>query len=73
MVDLPLLEIESCIQAKDFFISYFKHFHQYQALSFQVRLTICSLVHPRKTQLNLDVLSIQKMFEVTAQSPKLIF
>ncbi len=62
MISLELLEIESILQNENSIQSYFKHFHQYQALSFQCNEIICSVVYPRKTQLSIDILSMQKYF-----------
>lgn len=60
MIAMELLEIETVLPKENYIQSYFKHFHQYQALSFQFNETICSIVYPRKTQLDIDVLKIQK-------------
>lgn len=64
MVDFKLLEINTLIPSGQFTISYFKHFYQYQARSFLLAGSICTLVYPRKTQLQLDISAIQQLFGI---------
>lgn len=59
MVSFDLLEIEKIEQHNHFTVCYFKHFHQYQVLSFSINDSVCSIVYPKKTQLSLDILQIQ--------------
>jgi 4'-phosphopantetheinyl transferase len=61
MIPFELLEIEMFEPNNDFAISYFKNFHQYQALSFPLANTLCSLVYPKKTELSLNTIHIQKI------------
>lgn len=60
MVPFELLEVESIIQQDNWFVSHFKNFHQYQALSFILGDNICSLVYPKKTEFNIDISSIRR-------------
>lgn len=62
-VPFELLEIENFRQVNHFYISHFKNFSQYQALSFLVADSICSIVYPKKTQLNLDIHAIQQLYQ----------
>lgn len=63
MIPFELLEIDTLQMQEHCTRSYFKHFSQYQALSFQFANTICSIVYPRKTQLELDIVGIQKVLK----------
>ena len=60
MVPFEMLEIGALIQQKQFIQSQFEHFTQYHALSFTLNNIICSIVYPRKTQFELDILAIQQ-------------
>lgn len=59
-VPFEILEVESAEEKENFVTSSFKNFKQYQALSFLVDTTVCSLVYPIKTRLILDISSIQR-------------
>ena len=59
-VPFEILEVESIEEKENFVTSSFKNFKQYQALSFLVDTTLCSLVYPIKTQLILDINTLQK-------------
>lgn len=59
MVPFELLEVKNVVLQDNYIISYFKNFHQYQGLSFQLSGNICSIVYPRNTQLNFDILRLQ--------------
>lgn len=60
MMSFELLEIESIELHESYTLSTFKHFHQYQALSFKVRNSYCSIVYPKKSILEIDIPAIQK-------------
>ena len=60
MIPFELLEVEDIIQQENFCVSHFKNLQQYKALSFLLAENVCSLVYPKKTRLNLDILYIQK-------------
>lgn len=62
MISYELLEIES-IEKNRGVLVYFKKFHQYKALSFQLGNIMCSIVFPRKTELRMDIVSIQRALE----------
>jgi len=60
-VPFELLEVESTIQKGNYYISQFKNFHQYQALSFLLPENICSLVYPKKTEPGINISAIQDL------------
>ena len=62
MIPFLLLEVETIIQHEDIFLSYFKNFLQYQGFSFILGKTVCTIIFPRKTKVNLDILTIKKCF-----------
>ncbi len=55
MIPFELLEVETLLNFDHFTLSYFKNLYQYQALSFPVGNTFCSIVYPKKTELKLDL------------------
>lgn len=59
MIPFELLEILSITQQENRMFSYFKNFHQYQALSFFVANKVCSIVYPKDALLDFDVKVIQ--------------
>jgi 4'-phosphopantetheinyl transferase len=59
MVPHELLEVETVTVNADFSTSYFKNFYQYKAFSFLIAECVCSIVYPKKTQLELDTAAIQ--------------
>ncbi len=61
-IPLDLLEINEIIPQREFTFIYFKNFFQYQAISFEINNAICSIVYPKKTKIDLDVLQIQQKF-----------
>jgi 4'-phosphopantetheinyl transferase EntD len=65
MMPFDLLEVESFRQQGSLVRSHFKNFHQYQAFSFLLGKSACSLVCSQNTQLMLDVASIQNTFSKT--------
>ena len=58
-LDFSLMEINVIEQNKDHFVSYFKHFHQYKAVSFFYNDFICSLIIPRKTVFEYSVFKLE--------------
>lgn len=57
-----LFEVSIIATHVDFTISHFKNFQQYQILSFYIDQSVCSIVYPKNTQLNLDISKIQQLF-----------
>ncbi|OJX13878.1 MAG: hypothetical protein BGO77_00995 [Caedibacter sp. 37-49] len=58
-VPLDLLEIESIQENNGFYISSYKNFSQYQAISFFLTNAVCTIAFPKNTSLHIDVPSIQ--------------
>lgn len=63
MINFELLEIDSIEQDQDFIYSTFGSFHQYEAVSFQIQNSYCSIVYPKKTIINIDLKKIRSIFE----------
>lgn len=62
MVSFELLEIKTITTYDDHItLCDFKHFAQYQAMSFEVGKAICSIVYPRKTTLDIDIIHLKKI------------
>ena len=59
-IPFELLEVELLVQQGNLFLSYFKNFPQYKVTSFLLSDTICSIVYPRKTLLNIDFTGIKE-------------
>lgn len=55
-IPLELLEIDSMMQNENYFVSTFKNFYQYRAITFVVRDKVCSIVYPKKTKFELRIL-----------------
>ncbi len=54
-VDFKILEIDSLTKKGDVYISYFKYFGQYKAISYHIGDYICSIVLPKNTSLDLNL------------------
>jgi len=63
MVPFEIFEVEEMIEEGNITTSRFKNFKQYQAVSFLVNGTICSLVYPENTSFIIDVLALRKVLE----------
>lgn len=61
-IPLNLLEVAEIIPQGKFVFVYFKNFFQYQAVSFEIGNAICSIVYPRKSKLDINILQIQEKF-----------
>jgi phosphopantetheinyl transferase len=61
-VPFELLETENFNIFDSFATSHFKNFSQYQAMSFEVGDSICTLVFPKRTKFILDIPAIQQQF-----------
>jgi 4'-phosphopantetheinyl transferase len=64
MIAMELLEIESITQQEHFYSIFFKNFHQYRVIAFTLDQTICSIVLPKNTELQLDILALQKKMDL---------
>lgn len=62
-IPFDLLEIDEMEERENIRISYFKNFKQYQASSFLLNNTMCSIVYPKKTSFTLDLINIRKNLE----------
>jgi 4'-phosphopantetheinyl transferase len=55
-----------CLQSIQFennkWVSQFKNFAQYQAISFQLGKFICSIVCPKRSQIQIDIIKLQQWF-----------
>ncbi|MBP6986324.1 MAG: 4'-phosphopantetheinyl transferase superfamily protein [Alphaproteobacteria bacterium] len=63
-IPLDLLEVESVRKHGNLFISLYKNFPLYQAASFFLIDTVCTIIYPKAAQLHIDVLAIQKSISV---------
>jgi 4'-phosphopantetheinyl transferase len=59
MVSFAMLETQEIMIEGDLIRTYFKHLGQYQALSFLMDHYVCSIVLPRKSNLNLNISKIK--------------
>jgi len=60
MTPAHVYEITSLSFNQDHWVSYFKNFEQYKAISFKLSNWVCSIALPKNTECNIDVLDIQK-------------
>jgi phosphopantetheinyl transferase len=60
-IPLEILEVEEIKQKESCWTSSFKHFQQYEACSFLLAETICSMVYPKGSRLCLDIKAIQQI------------
>lgn len=49
-----IFEMRTIEIQEDFFVGYFRNFAQYKTLSFEIDHHVCSLVFPKKTQIEID-------------------
>lgn len=56
-----LLQVSKIAQQGENYLSYFTYFVQYEALSFFLGKTVCSLVYPKRTEFYIDLPTIQKI------------
>ncbi len=59
MTPFQIFEISKIEVCGDYFMSYYKNFAQYKVISFTMDGYMCSIVHPMKTKLSLDVESLR--------------
>lgn len=62
MISYEMLEIAAFRQNDQYIHSSFKHLYQYEAVSFSLNNTICSIVYPKNCDFNLDISNIQSIF-----------
>ncbi len=62
MTPFKLFEIAKIEHQQDRMLSFYKNFAQYKTLSFLIGNTVCSLVYPMKTELDLDITAINENF-----------
>ena len=60
MVSFDILEISSIKKENSFFISEFKYFFQYDAITFIIEDLVFSLVYPKKTNITINIDQIRK-------------
>jgi len=60
-IDFNILEVDTIKKVEDVYISSFRHFVQYKAVSFQIHNHICSMVLPKNS--SFDVHALKTAFE----------
>mgnify|MGYP001009829246 CR=1 FL=1 len=55
-----IYEIQKYELYDNYIVCYFKNFSQYKSLSFNVHNNICSLVYPKNTEINFNILSFRE-------------
>lgn len=63
-IPLELLEVAEIVRCGDFTVIHFKNFIQYEALSFEIGKAICSIIYPKKTIIDLNILQMQQKFKL---------
>ena len=61
-----IFEIENVKSEIDYTISFFHHFGQYKAISFDAGIYVCSIVCPKNTEVAIGIPSIKRFFDVVA-------
>lgn len=62
MTPFEIFEIDGIEIYDNHSISYYKNFAQYKVISFTIEKYMCSMAHPRKTKMQLDINSIKENF-----------
>ena len=62
-----IFEVEGIETGPDHFISHFKHFHQYSAMSFNLLNCMCSIAYPSQTEIKFDVKALREFFRQAPQ------
>lgn len=62
MTPFEIFEISKIEFHDDYAICYYKNFAQYKAISFTIHRYMCSVVHPLKTKIQLDISSFKENF-----------
>lgn len=63
MTPMKIYEIHKMEYHDHFFMSYYKNFGQYKTISFKIGDCVCAVVHPMKTELDMDITALQRNFE----------
>lgn len=58
-----IFEINKIESKSGHFLCFFENFAQYKAISFDVGLSVCSLVFPIKTEITIDIPLVKRMFD----------
>jgi 4'-phosphopantetheinyl transferase EntD len=64
MTPFHIFEISNIEVKHDYIISNFKNFAQYSVVSFKLGDYICSIAYPKKTEFNIDVTALKKIFKL---------
>jgi 4'-phosphopantetheinyl transferase len=68
MTPFKIYEIDKIEIQHDYMLCFYKNFAQYKAISFTIGDYVCSITYPIKTDLNIDILSINKTFKYLKQT-----
>lgn len=63
MTPFELFEVAKIKFCENFIICYYKNFPQYKAISFSIGNYMCSIVHPLKTDLGIDIQSLKNHYK----------
>jgi phosphopantetheinyl transferase len=64
MTPMKIYEINRMEYHDPYFLSYYKNFGQYKAISFKIGNYICAITHPMKTKLDINITALQSDFKV---------
>lgn len=68
-----LFEISNIEVEESYITSYFKHFGQYKAVSFDLGKYICSIVYPKKTEFDIDLDALKQKINFALHQNERIF
>lgn len=67
MTPMKVYEINKMEYQDHSFMSYYKNFGQYKTISFKIGDYVCAIVHPMKTELDMNITALQSNFKVVDQ------